>query len=214
MGSNMSEKIIGYVRVSTSQQTEGYGIPIQKDSIQKYCQAHQLELVHIYTDEGISSYKDRPEFKKTMEKVLNDSSISGVIVSDLTRFGRSTSELLTETGKIIQTNKKFISVKETLDFSTKVGRMLFGILSVIAEFERETIVERMQAGREWAKVHGTKSGKPMCHPEKPIDWNNVKYLRGVGCSWSKIAIQEGVTATTLTHRAEKEGMWKVKRQLK
>lgn len=212
MMTTMEEKVIGYARVSTPQQAEGNGIPIQKDAMKRYCHTNQLELVHIYTDEGISSYKERPEFKKLMEKVLTDSNINGVIVSDLTRFGRSTSELLTETGRILQTNKRFISVKESLDFSTKVGRMLFGILAVIAEFERETIVERMQAGREWAKVHGTKSGKPMCHPEAPINWKNVKYLRSVGCSWSKIAIQENVTATTLTHRAEKEGLWKVKRK--
>jgi DNA invertase Pin-like site-specific DNA recombinase len=53
-------KMIGYARVSTLVQTEGHSIDYQKESIQKYCQLHDIELVKLYKDEGFSAIKEIP----------------------------------------------------------------------------------------------------------------------------------------------------------
>jgi len=203
----MNKNFIGYVRVSTKTQAKGTSIEYQKEQIQKYCKVHNLNLSKIYTDKGISAYKKRPQFEALIEKVLNDENIEGVIVNDLTRFGRSTADLLFQINRIDGNGKLFISIKDNIDISTKTGKLLLGLLSVIADYERETIRERMEAGKEYAKVHGTKSGKPMNRPLAEIDWDKVIELRSYGLSWRKTSKQVGVSCTTLIKRAREEGYY-------
>ena len=203
----MSEKVVGYARVSTQKQLKGKSIEIQKDAIEKYCKAHDLELTRIYIDKGISAYKKRPKFEAMMKTIFTDNSIYGVVIHDLTRFGRSTSDLLYQINLINSKGKKFISIKDNIDISTKTGKLLLTLLSAIADYEKETIMERLTAGKEYAKIHGTKSGKPMHRPFVDIDWDKVKELQGYGLSWRKTAKQIGVSAPTLIKRARDEGFY-------
>jgi site-specific DNA recombinase len=198
---------VGYIRVSTKKQIEGNSLQVQKESINRYCDAHGIDLVKIYADKGISAYKKRPQFQAMIEHVLKNNDWDGVIVYDLTRFGRSTSDLLFQINQLDGHGKKFVSVKDSIDISTKTGRLLLTMLSAIADFERETIRERMDAGKEYARVHGTKSGKPMHRPYAEIDWDQVKELRGYGLSWRKTAKQVGVSPATLIKRAREEGYY-------
>jgi site-specific DNA recombinase len=195
---------VGYIRVSTKKQMEGSSLQVQKEAISKYCDIHDLDLVKIYTDKGISAYKKRPQFQAMIEHVLKDNTWNGVIVYDLTRFGRSTTDLLFQINRLDGHGKKFVSVKDNIDIGTKTGRLLLTMLSAIADFERETIRERMDAGKEYARVHGTKSGKPMHRPYAEIDWDQVKELRGYGLSWRKTAKQVRVSPATLIKRAREE----------
>lgn len=201
------EKIVGYCRVSTVKQLNRHSIDAQKEAISRYCKAHGYDLAHVYSDEGVSAYKERPEHKKMMEEVLNNCEIKGVVVRDLTRFGRNTEDLLHQIKSIDNIGKKFISINDNIDISTKTGRLLLGMLSLIADFERETILERMEMGRAYAKIHGTKSGKPMHRPSKKIDWNRVKELRELGMSWTKIAPNVGTTPPTLLKHAREKGLF-------
>ena len=198
-------KFVGYVRVSTATQTKGTSLEYQKEQIKKYCKLHDYDLLKIFADKGISAYKKRPQFEAMIELVLKDDSVEGVICNDLTRFGRSTADLLFQINRIDQNGKKFISIKDNIDISTKTGKLLLGLLSVIADYEREQIRERMNAGKEYAKIHGTKSGKPLHRPYAEIDWKKVKELRGYGLSWRKTAENVGVSCTTLIKRAREEG---------
>ena len=205
--SKLTERFIGYSRVSTKTQTKGTSIEYQNDAIKKYCKNNNIELVKIYTDKGLSAYKKRPEFDKMMNVVFNDETIDGVIVNELTRFGRSTSDLLFQINQIEGKNKSFKTIKDNFDTSTKTGKLLLGMLSLIADYERETIQERMIAGKEWAKVHGTKSGKPMHRPQVVIDWDRVKELRSYGLSWRKTAKEIGISAPTIISRAKEKGYY-------
>ena len=147
----MSEKLIGYGRVSTKSQIEGNSLNYQKEAIQNYCKINKIELIKIYEDKGLSAYKERPSFQKALKQVRENNDIDGIIVYDLSRFGRSTIQLITTIAEIDQLNKKFISLKENIDISTKTGRLILTILSAIADYERDLIIERMTAGREWAE---------------------------------------------------------------
>lgn len=200
------EKIVGYARVSTLKQINRHSLDVQKEAIKKYCKVHDLELVKIYVDEGVSAYKVRPQYNLMLKRVMDDSDIIGVIVNDLTRFGRSTLDLLEQIQLIDKIGKKFISIKDSIDISNKTGRLLLTMLSAIADYERDTIMERMQGGREYAKVHGTKSGKPMCRPKSEIDWEKVRDLRKGNISWNKTAKMVGVSTPTLIKRAREEGI--------
>jgi site-specific DNA recombinase len=200
------EKIIGYSRVSTIKQLNRHSIDAQKEAIRRYCNAHGYELVNIYSDEGISAYKERPEYKRMMEQVLNNEEVKGVVVSDITRFGRNAEDLLHQIKSIDSIGKKFISINDNIDISTKTGRLLLGFLSLIADYEREAILERMEMGKSYARIHGTKSGKPMNRPPKKIDWNRVRELRGLGLSWTKIAPNVGTSPPTLLKHAKEKGL--------
>jgi len=200
-------KIVGYVRVSTQKQVKGKSIEIQKEAIKRYCNANELDLVKIYTDKGISAYKKRPQYKAMIEHLLKNDDWKGLIVHDLTRFGRSTADLLFQINRLDDKGKVFISIKDNIDISTKTGKLLLTMLSAIADFERESIRERMEAGKEYARVHGTKSGKPMHRPYAEIDWDKALELRKYGLSWRKTAKAVGVSPATLIKRAREEGYY-------
>ncbi|MDK8182624.1 recombinase family protein [Paenibacillus sp. UMB4589-SE434] len=91
------KNVIGYVRVSTSGQAkDGYSLAFQQDEIRSYCQEHEWNLIHIYTDEGISGAKvdeealevDRIGFQNMLE-ALSTQSIDAVIVLNTSRLWRS-----------------------------------------------------------------------------------------------------------------------------
>lgn len=210
------KRIIGYIRVSTIKQVEGHSLDFQKDSIEKYCGLKGWSLdKKLYKDSGISASVKRPEFEKALKRVMEDNDINGIITYDLTRFGRDTIGLLSNIKIIENKGKEFISIKENIDTTTKSGRLMLTLLSAIADFEKDTISERLIAGREWAKIHGTKSGKPMHRPKKNVDWDFVKEMRTLGLSWNKIANlwnkktadkKKKISVPTLIKRGREEGV--------
>jgi len=200
------EKFIGYVRVSTLKQISGHSLDVQKESLKKTCEMNNIKLVKIYADEGISGAKFRPKFEKALLHVIEDDEIDGIIFYSVFRFGRSTEDIKLNLNKIKDANKKFLSVKENIDLTTSQGRFMFNVLSDVAEFERDLITERMQAGREYARIHGTKSGKGFGRPKADIDWDKVKELRNAGLSWTKTAKYIGVSTPTLIDRAKEKGI--------
>jgi len=208
-------KLLGYIRVSTLPQVKGTSMDVQREAIERYCQVHGHTLLKVYTDKGKSGVLKRPQQEKLMKRCMEDSEVNGVICYDLTRFGRDTIELLTNIQLLEKEGKKFISVKENIDTSTSTGELILQIMSAIAEFERKKILERLQEGREWAKIHGTKSGKPMHRPKKDVNWELVRELRELGLSWNKIAQhwnksvkskKEKISVATLIRRAREEGI--------
>ena len=202
----MKDKCIGYVRVSTLKQIEGHSLSYQKEAIQKFSEMNNIDLVKIYADEGISGAKFRPELEKAIKRVINDDKINGIIFYSIFRFGRSTEDIKEKLMLIKQAGKKFFSTKENIDLDSSQGRFMFNVLSDVAEFERELIIERMQTGKEYAKLHGTKSGKAFGRPKADIDWDKVRELRKAGLSWTKTAKYLGVSTPTLINRASQEGI--------
>ncbi|MHA1866008.1 MAG: recombinase family protein [Candidatus Heimdallarchaeaceae archaeon] len=201
---------IGYVRVSTRQQLSGHSIEYQKNAIQKYCQDNNINLVKVYFDKGISAVVERPAFTKAMERIKTDKDIHGMIVFDLTRFGRSITDIYTNVNIIREQGKELVILKQNFVVKKEmdaISTLMFNLLASFAEFERETILDRFKAGRERAKIKGTKSGKPMHRPPKPIDWDRVKELRGYGLSWTRVAKIIGVSPPTMLERARKEGYY-------
>jgi len=198
--------VLGYIRVSTLKQVKGHSLDYQKEAIVEYCKLHKLTLDHIYIDKGISGIKERPEFKKLMKRLLTETKLSGVVVYSFTRFGRSTQDLLFNIEQLKEKEKLFVSIKEQFDISTKIGKMMLTMLAAIAEYERDTILEQMSAGREYAKLHGTKSGKPMHRPKVEIDFGKVRYYRDHKLSWRKTASILNVSTPTLISRAREEGI--------
>ena len=81
----------------------------------------------------------------------------------------------------------FVSHQEALDTSTPMGQAMFTIIAAMAQLERSLVGERSRAGIVYAKIHGTKSGRPIGRPQAVFDRHRAIELRARGLSWGQIA---------------------------
>ena len=170
-----------YIRVSTDEQVERYGIPLQNDSLSALIKSRgkldngkdALTLAgneYIYIDEGISGtvpLDERPAFAKLKEDIIlspaGSKPFDMVAVYKIDRFARKLKILLDVIDLFEEHEIKFISVNESIDTSTPFGKAILGIIGVIAELEIETIKLRTQAGREQAVKTGIVMGRSACY---------------------------------------------------
>lgn len=137
-----------YIRVSTEAQAEeGYSIDAQKEMLEAYCITKKIAAYEHYIDGGYSgSNIDRPEMQRLIHDVKNGE-IGIVVVYKLDRLSRSQKDTLYLIEDVFNLhNAEFISMNESLDTSTPMGRAMLGIMSAFAQLERETIRERTRMG--------------------------------------------------------------------
>lgn len=136
-----------YARVSTDTQLEGYSIEAQKEFLLSYAKSKDYNEFEYYIDGGYSGKNlDRPAIKKLIEDCKNKK-IDAVFVFKLDRISRSQRDTLYLIEEVF--NKygvSFISMRENFDTSTPFGKAMIGVLSVFAQLERETILERTRIG--------------------------------------------------------------------
>lgn len=178
-------KLGKYIRYSTEKQD----CEVQKEEIEKYIAKNltNVELTVEYLDAGISGKNtDRPELQKLLDDIKNKK-IDSVIFLKLDRLSRSLQDILSLFNTFESNNIQVIIVKEKIDTKTPMGKMFFHLLGMFAEFERSVIAQRLKEGKDYAKLHGTKSGLPMNRPRKHIDnMNECINLYGKGLSLTKL----------------------------
>lgn len=174
-------KFFAYCRESIDLKS---GIEIQKEAIARYAQAYGLNITKWYIDNDYSAYTIRPDFDK-MWKSLDE--CDGIIVNDLTRFGRNDADLLYRFNEMKAKGKRLILIKENIDSKNTQTEFFMKILAIFADRERQLIRERLAAGKAYAKVKGTKSGKPMNRPKINIDWKKFDEYNSKGLSTPSIA---------------------------
>ena len=139
-----------YIRVSTEEQAlNGFSIRAQKEKLQSYCHIKDWEIFDIYIDEGISgkNINERKSLIKLIDDIKNKN-INNVLVYKIDRLTRSTKDLIDLIDLFNKYNCAFNSLTESIDTETSTGRMFIKIIGIFAEFERETIVERVKFGLE------------------------------------------------------------------
>lgn len=147
-GYNICKKVKAiYVRVSTDMQVEGYSIDAQIELIKAYCKSKEWNSYKIYNDPGYSGKNlNRPKIQELIQDI-KDGLVDCVIVYKLDRISRSQKDTLYLIEEVF--NKYdcgFISIRESFDTTTPFGKAMIGILSVFAQLERETILERTRLG--------------------------------------------------------------------
>ena len=110
--------------------------------------------------------------------------IDAILVWKLDRFGRSLADLITALTELRDLEVVFVSLTESLDFSTPSGRAMAGMLSTFAEFERDIIRERVKAGIANARENGRPHGRPRTAALKT---DKIKELKAAGLNNSQIA---------------------------
>ena len=144
-------KAAGYVRISSEEAArDGYGLASQEQAIRAYCELHAWQLVDVYTDAGRSgkSVKGREELGRLMEDVKNSrgGAFDCVVFWKLDRLGRSNRDLENLYAYFDEKHVGVVSIQESFDTTTSAGRAMRGMLGVFAQFERDTIIDRITSG--------------------------------------------------------------------
>jgi DNA invertase Pin-like site-specific DNA recombinase len=164
--------------------TKGHGqtTDTQAVALREYAERRGFEVVE-YRDEGISGSRDsRPALDRLM-KDAKARKFDVVIVARFDRFARSVSHLLRALEEFNHVGIDFVSLSESIDTSTPMGKMIFTVLGAVAELERNLIRERVQMGISRAR----KQGKALGRPRVEVDPLQVAGLRVRGLSWNEIA---------------------------
>lgn len=153
-------KAIGYIRVSTSQQADnGVSLDAQRERIAGWCQANGYRLVEVYSDAGLSGGRadNRPALQNALQAVC-EARGAALVVYSLSRLARSTKDAIAIAERLDKSGADLVSLSERIDTTSAAGKMIFRMLAVLAEFERDLTSERTTAAMALKRSHGQRIG--------------------------------------------------------
>ena len=151
-------KAIGYIRVSTQGQVDdGVSLETQKAKIEAWCLANDYDLVEVFSDEGISgkAMNNREGLQQALDAVNKDMAL---VTYSMSRISRSTEDMLALARQIEKQGADMVSLSEKIDTTSAAGKMVFRMLAVLNEFERDQISERTTAALQYKKQQGQRIG--------------------------------------------------------
>ena len=155
MGQNRAMRHLGYTRVSTASQDAQLQLDALVDS--------GVQKRDVFSDvtSGSRTATERPGMKRLMDYVEPGDT---VVVWRIDRLGRSLIDVLNTVNLLRDKGVKIRSLSDGIDPETTSGRLMLGMLATLAEYERELITERVNAGIAAAKQNGTRFGRPPVDP--------------------------------------------------
>jgi DNA invertase Pin-like site-specific DNA recombinase len=192
-----------YIRVSTASRTRqgetatfDQNPDVQEQPLRELVAQRHWELIRVYQDRASGAQERRPGLDALMTDARRGQ-FDAVVVWRFDRFARSVRQLVLALEEFRGLGIEFISHQEALDTSTPMGRAMFTIIAAMAELERNIIRERVVAGLEYARQHGTKSGRAVGRPRAVFRRDEVAVLREQGLSIREIARELNVSIGTV-----------------
>ncbi len=139
--------LVGYARVSTQEQT----LALQQDALQK------ADCSKVFTDTIGGAVVERKGLIEALEFMRDGDTL---VVWKLDRLGRSLRHLIETVTLLHERGVGFKSLTEQIDTTTSGGKLIFHVFGALAEFERDLIRERTQAGLAAARARGRQGGRP------------------------------------------------------
>ena len=142
---------IGYIRVSTEGQAQdGVSLDMQRAKIEAWAMLNDYELTAVHVDAGISgkSAANRPGLQAAMNDCRKGSAL---VVYSLSRLARSTKDTIEISERLAKSGADLVSLSEKIDTTSAAGKMVFRMLAVLAEFERDQISERTTSAMQHKK---------------------------------------------------------------
>lgn len=174
---------IGYARVSTVEQN----LDMQRDALEK------VGCEKIIVDKASGTVAARPGLEKIKELLRAGDTL---VVWRLDRLGRSLQDLIAWAFYLEENGVALQSLAETIDTSTSTGKLTFHLFGALAEFERNLIRERTQAGLAAARARGRLGGRPSAlDPDKQA--LAVQLYREKKLTVAKICTMMGISKPTL-----------------
>lgn len=170
----MVQRVAIYARVSTGHQDTQR----QVEELNGLAERSGYLVIEVVTETASGKRESRPERKKIMA-LAQRREIDAVLVSELSRWGRSTTDLLST---LTELSSKGVSLRalngSEFDLTTATGRAMLGLLAVISEFESDLLQERVLSGLARAKANGKVLGrKKGFSPKVKLYKNRVLKLR-------------------------------------
>jgi DNA invertase Pin-like site-specific DNA recombinase len=192
----MSNEVVGYARVSTSDQD----LALQLDAL------HGADVERIFKDVGSGSLKHRPQLDQCLDRLRAGDTL---VVWKLDRLARSLGNLIELVLELDRRGVAVRSLTEPIDTTSAMGRFQLQLLGALAELERGLIQERTRAGLEAARARGRTGGRPPAVTKRTLAAALAMLEQGE-LTMSEIAAELGVGRSTLNrhlarHRAEKDG---------
>ncbi|QCB97186.1 recombinase family protein [Arthrobacter sp. PAMC25564] len=139
--------LLGYARVSTGDQDAA----LQQDALKA------AGCYRIFADTASGSLESRPELTKVLDQLRPGDTL---VVWRLDRLGRSIRHLIDQLADLQERGIGFRSLQEAIDTTSSGGRLVFHVFAALAEFERDLIRERTNAGLQAARARGRVGGRP------------------------------------------------------
>jgi site-specific DNA recombinase len=141
-------RVATYARVSTQEQaTENTSMASQEGQVTAYCQMRGWTIINSYVDPGFTGKNgERPGLKQLMAGA-RVGLFDKVLVCKLDRLARNLSLLMTIESELKEFSITLNSIKESVDTSNGTGKMVFQLFGMVAEWERDAIIERTKTGR-------------------------------------------------------------------
>lgn len=138
-----------YCRVSTVDQTQNHSLPMQEKACREYCARNSFEVVRVFIEEGESAKTaDRTRLTELMGFVSDRSNrISSVVVYSIDRFARNAIDHFALRAALTARDIRLRSVTQEFDDSSE-GKMMEGVLAILAEFDNNKRADRTKAGME------------------------------------------------------------------
>lgn len=194
-GDKMS-KLIGYARVSTADQNP----ELQIDALET------AGCARVYVDHGVSGAKTtRPELDRMLDRLDEGDTL---VVWKLDRLGRNMSHLVTTVEELSSRGVNFRSLTEGIDTSSAAGRLMLGVFSSLANFERDLIRERTNAGLAAARARGRVGGRKAVVDEAKGKTIRSLY-RGGEMTVTEIADSVGISRASVYRYLKDQGLTSV-----
>jgi DNA invertase Pin-like site-specific DNA recombinase len=156
----MTMKAYGYTRVSTDDQAEdGVSLEAQRAKIAAWCLANDVELADTFVDAGLSGKRadNRPALQEALAAVCSAKGV--LVVYSLSRLARSTKDTINIGERLEKAGAELVSLSEKIDTTSAAGKMIFRMLAVLVEFERDLVSERTKCALQHKKSKGERCGQ-------------------------------------------------------
>jgi len=150
-------RVIGYIRVSTQGQSEdGISLDAQRARIAGWAAFNGYALAGVFEDAGLSGADPhRPGLSAALGTIRQGDAL---VVCSLSRLSRSTRDMLELSDRLGKAGADLVSISEKIDTTTAAGTMVFQMLAVLSEFERNQTRERTRAALAHKKSQGQRTG--------------------------------------------------------
>ena len=148
---------IGYIRVSTDGQAQdGVSLDAQRAKIAAWCELNDYALKAVHVDAGLSGKNMNREGLQAALSNCNKG--DALVVYSLSRLSRSIRDTMDISDKLAKVSADLVSLSEKIDTTSAAGKMVFRLLAVMNEFERDQISERTKSALQHKKSKGERVG--------------------------------------------------------
>lgn len=182
--------IIGYARVSSGEQKMDLQLRALNAAGCKKIYKDHGQSGHIFNRDGLSDALDNLQSGGTL------------VVWRLDRLGRSLHGLIEIINELCSNDVHFRSIMENIDTASSGGRLMFHMMGALAEFERNLISERTQAGLDEARLRGKLLGRPSAISDHQIQ-GALHALNHQNRAMKSIAGDLGISVRTLRRHLQK-----------